>query len=400
MKYELIDSDGQVPELLARLNASTILGVDTEFVSEDCFRPELCLLQISTRDSVFLVDPKGLATIEPIWQHLLDPKHLVVVHAGREETLFAYRATDRPFTRLFDVQVAVGMIGGEYPAAYGKVLQKVLHESVSKGETRTDWRHRPLTDSQLEYAALDVLHLPALCDELSNELMKLDRMQWLNDELEERQAALVQFERAEGWSRLPGVQTLTGSELGIARQLWLWRNERAIRKNMPARRVLRDDLIIELARRGSSDAKRIAHVRGLHHQGFQRFIPELAKAIALGLSSEPPLAPWNGVAKLPRPPALLQQFLSAAMGYLCRQNRISPAIVGTTEDVGQLASYWLAKLNLPETDLSYPNLLKGWRGELVGRPLFDVFNGKKTLRVVKPSNEMPLALIDLSNPMP
>ena len=92
MKYELIDSDRQVPTLLAAMAGADLLGMDTEFVAEDRYRPELCLLQISTPEQVFLVDPSGITQLEPVWQALLDPRHKVVVHAGREEVLFAYRA--------------------------------------------------------------------------------------------------------------------------------------------------------------------------------------------------------------------------------------------------------------------------------------------------------------------
>jgi ribonuclease D len=390
--YVLIQSDRELTDLLDVLSESDLLGLDTEFISEDCYQPELCLLQISTRQSVYLIDPMSLNRLSELWNYLMRDDHVVVVHAGREEILFAYRATGRSFKRLFDVQVAVGMLGGEYPSSYGKLLQRYLGKTAPKGETRTDWRKRPLTRSQMEYAALDVLHLPVLYDLLRGQLEKADRLAWLEDELEQRQAALFEYERAEGWSRLPGIQNLSGHQLSVACELWRWRDQRAIRKNMPARRVLRDDLIIELAKRGSADPKKIAHVRGLHHTGLQRLIPEIASCISTGLKAELPPTAWEESARRARPPALLQQFLSAAMGYLCRTNRISPAIVGTSDDVGQLASYWLAGMQLSDNDPAFPNLLKGWRGRLIGQPLFEIYSGRQTLWVRQPGDEMPLSL--------
>jgi len=398
VNYALIENNQQIPELLEVLGQSELLGFDTEFVSEDCFRPELCLLQISTRHRVFLIDPTNLSDLDLIWKRLMDPQHLIVVHAGREEVLFAFRSTGQTFSRLFDIQVAVGMLGGEYPSSYGKLLQRYLGQTASKGETRTDWRRRPLTKAQLDYAAQDVLHLPELYDTLHEQLSSLQRTGWLENELKQRQSALVDYERAEGWTRLPGIQAMGGERLSVVRELWNWRNQRAMRKNMPARRVLRDDLIIELARRGTSDPKKISHLRGLHHAGFQRFLPEIAECIAAGLESQTPAIPWSSVSKLPRPPVLLQQFLTAAMSYLCRSNRISPAVVGTSDDVGQLASYWLGRLDLPESDLIYPNLLRGWRGELIGQPLYDIYSGRRTLWVQNPKEEMPLALCDVTQP--
>jgi ribonuclease D len=393
--YRLIEKDEQLPDLLDAINQASILGLDTEFVAEDCYRPELCLLQISTRDQVFVIDPQTISQTELVWQRMADPKHVVVVHAGREEFLFGYRALGRPCPQMFDVQVALGMLGGEYPASYGKLLQRVLGVNAPKGETRTDWRKRPLTKAQLDYAALDVLHLPLLYDKLSEQLIKLGRMQWLQNEIDQRQQALIRSEHSEGWWRMSGVQTLYGRHLAVARELWNWRNQRALQKNMPARRVLRDDLIVELARRGSADPNKIAHIRGLHHPGFQRFVPEIAECIERGLQAETPAAPWTSPSKLPRPPALLQQFLTAATAYLCRNENISPSIVATTDEVGRLASYWLEGITLPESDPEYPNLLRGWRAEMVGKPLYEIFSGKRTLWVQRPDDEMPLALCDV-----
>lgn len=392
--YKLIETDEQLPELMEAMERATVMGLDTEFVAEDCYRPELCLIQISTPDQVFVVDPISISQTDTIWKQLLNDKHTVVVHAGREEFLFGYRALGQP-CKMFDVQVALGMLGGEFPASYGKLLQRVLGVTAPKGETRTDWRKRPLTAAQLDYAALDVLHLPELYNKMSAELAILGRVQWLENEIEQRQQLLIRSEQSEGWWKISGAQTLYGKQLAIARELWSWRNQRAQMKNMPARRVLRDDLIIELAKRGSSDPKRIAHLRGLHHPGFQRFIPEIAECIERGLQGDVPSAPWTSVTKLPRPPVLLQQFLTASTAYLCRRDNISPAIVATTDDVGRLASFWLAKQPLEASDPEYPNLLKGWRAEMVGKPLFEIFSGKRTLWVQNPADEMPLALCDV-----
>lgn len=395
MNYRLINENDQLAGLIDVVSAADLVGMDTEFVAEDCYRPDLCLLQISTREDVFIVDPKRIDNLSTLWQLLVEPQRTVVVHAGREEILFAFRATGSVMPKLFDVQVAAGLLGGEYPASYGKLVQRVLSENVPKGETRTDWRKRPLTRAQLDYAALDVLHLPRLYDQLTGQLRGRERLEWLADELKRRQANLIDAQAQEGWYRMSGVQSLHGKQLSIVREIWRWRDKRAQSKDMPARRVLRDDLIVELARRGSADPKKISHIRGLHHAGFQRFIPEIANCISAGLAGQVPDTPWSGQAKRSRPPALLQQFLAAAMSYLCRSNSIAPAIVGTSDDVGKLASYWLEGQQLDESDDAYPNLLRGWRAEFVGDPLYHIFSGKRALRVQDPRNDMPLGLCDV-----
>jgi ribonuclease D len=252
VNYTLIKEDSQLPGLLADIERADVIGFDTEFVAEDCYRPDLCLIQISTRAEVFIVDPKTISELKPLWDALVSPTHTILVHAGREEILFAYRATGSTFPKLFDVQIALGLLGGEFPASYGKLLQRQLGQSLSKGETRTDWRKRPLSSAQLEYAALDVLHLPVLYDSLKEQLVAAGRNAWLDDEVARRQSNLICAQLREGWPRIGGVQSMHGRQLGVVRELWLWRERRAEQRNMPARRVLRDDLIVELARRGSA----------------------------------------------------------------------------------------------------------------------------------------------------
>jgi len=241
VNYRLVSTIDDLPELVAAIESADLVGMDTEFIAEDCYRPDLCLLQISTRSDVFIVDPRAIDDLSPIWQLFVDGGRTVVVHAGREEILFAYRSTGQSISTLFDVQLALGLLGGEFPASYGKLLQRILGETVAKGETRTDWRKRPLSSAQLDYAALDVLHLPQLHDALRDELAKLGRLEWLEDELIRRQANLIETQIQEGWHRMSGVQSLYGNQLGIVRELWTWRDQRAAQKNMPARRVLRDD---------------------------------------------------------------------------------------------------------------------------------------------------------------
>ncbi|GIW99797.1 MAG: ribonuclease D [Pirellulaceae bacterium] len=398
LEYMLIDDAQGFADALEVLQAAPSIAYDTEFVAEDCYQPDLCLVQLATRERVFLIDPKAGFSLDAVWNLLSDPERRVIVHAGREEILFVYRATGGIIPQLFDVQVAVGMMGGEYPASYGKLLQRELGIRAPKGETRTNWRTRPLTRSQLNYAALDVYHLHALYDRLAEQLREAGRDTWLHDELLMRQQRLVETQKQEGWIRLSGVQALSPEGLSIARELWRWRERRAQQKNLPPRRVLRDDLIVELARRGVSDPKKIAHVRGLHHQGFKRFLPEIAQCIERGLTAAPPAEmPWQRGTPRSRHASLLQQFLSAAMAYLCRSHRIAPGIVGSSDDVGKLIGYWLGDDGGEGPgQRPLPDLLKSWRGKLIGEPLERIFRGQQALRVGDPEAEMPLELCDVA----
>ena len=392
MKYCLIDNADQLPQVYSAIQSATVDGLDTEVVAEDCFRPDLCLVQVSTESSVFIVDTRASVELAEFWSLFVDPQRTVVVHSGREEILFVFRETGQTIPNLFDVQVALGILGGEYPASYANLLSRMLGINLDKGETRTDWRPLPLSADQLHYAALDVLDLPRLHAKLVKELESLGRLQWLSDDLERRQRELIETHLSEGWHRIGGVQSMRGRQLAIVRELWRWRERIAEQRDMPARRVLRDDLIVELAKRGSADPKKIASIRGLHHTGLQRMIPDLASSVAKGLAAEELHLPWSGNSKRNRPLPLLQQFLNAAMAYLCRCNKIAPSIVGTSDDVRELITYWLNEADGEQESL--PSLLVGWRGQLIGQPLHEIFLGRKALRVNNPLDDMPLVLCD------
>ncbi|MGN6546028.1 MAG: ribonuclease D [Aureliella sp.] len=394
LNYKLIEQQQQLPELIAAVAASSVIGFDTEFVAEDSFRPDLCLIQISTANEIFLLDPKGVKELDEFWALLVDPARKVIVHAGREETLFVYRATGKTMPGLFDIQLAVGILGGEYPASYGNLLNRVLGKVLEKGETRTDWRARPLSEAQLEYAALDVLHLPQLYRVIEQNLIDKNRLDWFQEEIVRRQTALIETQQREAWHRIGGVQSMRGRQLAVVRALWQWREQRAEQRNMPARRVLRDDLLLEVAKRSWTDPAKIATIRGLHHPGMQRLLPEMAACVSEGLASPEPVWPGQRTSKRARPPALLQQFLTAAMAYICRCNNIATAIVGTSDDVRDLIVYWLD--GGEEGGGEVPSLLLGWRGDLVGHPLHDIFIGRKALRVIDPLDDMPLGLCDTS----
>ena len=397
--YKLVEQQPQLDELMTAVSDSPIIGFDTEFVAEDSYRPDLCLLQVSTNNQIFLVDPKTVKLLDGFWELLIDPARRVIVHAGREETLFVYRATGKTMPGLFDIQLAVGILGGEYPASYGNLLNRVLGKVLDKGETRTDWRARPLSPSQLEYAALDVLHLPQLYKKLEQSLIDQERLGWFAEEMVRRQTALIESQQREAWHRIGGVQSMRGRQLAIVRALWKWRETRAETRNMPARRVLRDDLLLEIAKRAWTDPAKIATIRGLHHAGMQRLLPEMASCVTEGMDAPEPAWPGQRVSKRIRPPALLQQFLTAAMAYICRCHNIATAIVGTSDDVRDLIVYWMEDRQSQDPD-DMPSLLLGWRGELVGHALHDIYTGRKALRVLDPTDDMPLGLCDTTEELP
>jgi ribonuclease D len=386
VSYLNITSDQQLQQFCAGLADCAWIGFDTEFVSEHSYRPHLCLVQVITEGQMALIDAIELGDLQPFWQAIAAPGHETIVHAGRGEVEFCLRAVDKPPAELFDVQLAAGLIGIEYPAGFRTLIYKLLGETARKEETRTDWRRRPLSQRQIEYALDDVRYLPRLAEKLKSKLTRLGRRGWLEEEmrswLEEVQRALDQ----ERWRRVSGNSGLDRRSLALVRELWRWREAEAQRRNCPVRRVLRDDLIIELAKRQTADVKRIQAVRGLERGDLLRQIPKMAACMqrALTLSDEecPPQARHEPSPQL----SVLGQFLFSALGSLCRQAQLAPSLVGTPNDIRELIGYRTGH-GEPGTP---PRLARGWRAGIVGQLFDDLLAGRKSVRIADAASDSPL----------
>jgi ribonuclease D len=225
--HEEITTDRQLADYCERLARSKQIAMDTEFVSERTYRPVLCLVQVIADGQLALVDPLAVQDMTPFWQTLSTPGHETIVHAGRGELEFCLRAVEDPPTGLLDVQIAAGLAGIEFPASYGTLVSKLLDKQSGKAETRTDWRRRPLSLRQIEYALEDIRHLPAMRDRLVGRLTELGRLEWLAEEMaawqEEVRSAVFQ----ERWRRVSGNSGLSRRSLAVLRELWRWREAEA-----------------------------------------------------------------------------------------------------------------------------------------------------------------------------
>ena len=248
-----ISTQGGLLDYCNQLSEADWIAMDTEFVSEDSYRPELCLIQVAAPEGMAIIDTIAIDDATPFWKMLARGEHETIVHAGRGDIEFCLRdAGERP-KNLFDTQVAAGLVGIEYPIGLRNLILKVVGERSKKHETRTDWRRRPLSSRQIEYALDDVRHLREIADFIHGRLKELGRGEWLRDEMERWQEEVERSLHQERWRRLSGSSGMDRKSLALARELWRWREGEAERRNMPARRVLRDDLLVELAKRQTSD---------------------------------------------------------------------------------------------------------------------------------------------------
>jgi ribonuclease D len=388
VQYEHITSSQHLRDFCDSVAAAPIVAFDTEFVSEDSFLPELCLVQLAAAGQLAIVDPYEVPDLAPLWDFLTDPGRETLVHAGREEFRFIWKHTGKAPPNWFDVQIAAGLIGLEYPASYSTLSSKLIGKSIDKHETRTDWRRRPLTQRQLEYALLDVADLEAIRGVLRDRLRGLGRLNWLDDELAEWKRDLVEFETGERWRRIGGIAGFSPRGLAIVRELANWRDAEAERRNQPPRRILRDDLLIEIAKRQTADQKRIRAVRGMERGDLQRFLPKIAQCVERALAlKENELPRWTRNKSRPQL-NLLGQFLSTALGSICRRAEVAPSLAGTAQDVRDLIAYRLELGGFDNGDV--PTLARGWRAEVVGQVIDHLLAGDLAIRIGDPLDDEPL----------
>jgi ribonuclease D len=358
-------------------------------VSEETFEPVLCLIQVMTAERLAVIDPQAIPDLGPFWELVHDPALEVVMHAAGEDMRICLLRTGAIPRRVFDVQIAAGLVGYSYPLSLVNLVAQVLRISLPGSETRTDWRRRPLTPAQLRYALDDVRHLLDLADRLGGELRQLGREAWAEEEFAAFLSAVEDRADLERWRRLPGLHQLNRRGLETARRLSQWREDEARRLNRPMRQVLRDDLLVAIAKRQPASRRELEALRDFNRPGLlnksQAILGVLEQARAVSEDQLPEL----GQRPEDRPGAsTVASLLSAALAQLCIQNKVAGSLVANVSDLKHLIRWYLD--GRPDHDR--PALLRGWRDELCGELLLEVLEGRRTFRVVDPASEFPVAL--------
>ncbi len=391
MEYESISAIDDLRQFCDELADAPIIAFDTEFVSEDRYRPQLCLIQVAAGDRLAIIDPLAMHTTAPFWDLLVQPGRTVIAHAAREECRFCYQFTNQPIAGLFDTQLAAGFSGMEFPISLGNLVNRLTGKTLAKGESRTNWRHRPLSRDQLNYALQDVTDLEAMYWMQREAIEKLNRHAWLEEETEIRQQKVIKHETSENWRRVSGCAGMTPRQLEIIRHLWRWRDQRAATLDRPVRRVMRDDLMVELAKRGSADIKKIRNIRGMDWRGYSAHYDDISAAIQAALEVPDDQLPRRTRKSRGVISPMLSQFLSTSMACISRQNKLAPSIVGNADDVKEVLGFELD----PKEGDKIPSLLTGWRGEIIGKTFRKLLSGHAAIRVADVRKEQPLEFVEL-----
>jgi len=389
MTERLIVDQGEFEAFCEHARERRLVGFDSEFVAEYTYSPELCLLQFATEDRVVGVDPYSVADLSSWWDIMADPAVTVVAHGSQAEIRFCLEHSGKRPTNLVDVQLAEALRSRSYPLAFDSLVARVLGRRTKGKETRTDWRQRPLTAKQLDYALEDVEPLLKLWEVQQKSLRKRGRYDWAIAEFERMVDDIDADLKRPAWHRLPSLHRLSPREFAAAIELADWREREAKAKNRPIRKLLRDDLIVELARRQPKTLQDLGATRDMNRGDYRRYFEDMLACLnrVRDLPKE----------SLPKPPEadrpdtnpdehVLGQLLGIALSSLCAERDVARTLVGTSADLRHLVRWHL----YGEKNGDTPKLARGWRADLCGDLLTDVVDGKIAMRVADPESDHPL----------
>ncbi len=389
MQSKIIETDDEFQELCDHIRSEQLVGFDTEFVSDNTYRPALGLLQFATRSRSAVVDPLAVTDLTPWWEIMADDQTTVVVHGGQAEIRFCLQLLGSPPRRLFDIQLAEGFRGRSYPLSYSAIVRRVINCGVDGSQTRTDWTRRPLSDAQLRYAVEDVEHLIKIYESQSAWLEKHGRLGWATSELSRLIDDIETDEAAAPWERLPGIHKLNRRELAVLHRLAVWREETASQQNRPVRRIMRDDLLVDLARRQPRTEKQALATRDLNRREYRRHMQQVVEVIqaAQDISeSELPERRRSRREDASSEEQVVAKLLALSLSNRCAELNVAYTLVATNRDLLELVRYH----RLGERNGAVPRMLDGWREELFGGLLRDVMDGKIAFRVAPRGSAAPL----------
>lgn len=366
MTIQFVNTQAGLETLCQQLVDSDWLAVDTEFHREKTYFPQLCLIQVANHDVIACVDPIAIEDLSPLMALFYSDDTTIVFHAARQDLeLFFLMQNDLP-PRVFDTQLAATVLGYGDQIGYGNLVKQCLGVELDKGQARTDWRQRPLSDAQIEYAADDVRYLRQVYLQLLDELQRTGRMEWLSDDF----AALTsketyQEDPQQSWLRVKGAGRLKSQQLVILQELGAWREKRAVELDLPRRWILKDDVMLDLARFTPMTLDAMKKIRGFEARDIDRYGKTIIKVITA--AKDIPKEKWP---VLKRPSALSNQqeaLIDALMALLrksCDEQSITPSAVATRKDIEALVRGQECAL------------LHGWRYKIIGHTLQAFMQGK------------------------
>lgn len=368
-----VNTQAKLNNFLAQAKSCDIVCLDTEFIREKTYYPQLCLIQAQTRGETFIIDPYEIDDIKALASLFEDENVVKVFHAADQDIELLYQETGSIPNPIFDTQIAASIVSGINQPGLANLLKNTLSIKIDKSEGFTDWTMRPLTDKQINYAAEDVAYLPKLYDYQISKLKELGRESWLKSEFESlTDISKLKNDPYERFIHLKSASHLTQRELCLAREVAAWREKVAMKKNVPRRWVLSDEQVCEICKRDPMYIEELFVIRGVRNlisiRDAREILHCLEKARKVNKDSWPVISGSNTNEVSVTETVYL---MNALLRLRAKENGISPLVLASSELLTDLA----------RGKHDGNKLLSGWRKEVVGDELLDILNGKIALSV-------------------
>ncbi len=367
-----IKTQDEFEQLIEDLKSSEILAIDTEFLREKNYYPKLCLIQINNGEIQALVDSITIHDLTSLADLLTDEKIMKIFHAGSQDVEVLYYATGVSPWPVFDTQLAASLLGYPLQVGYGPLVQSICGVKLAKADSYSDWSKRPLTKSQISYALDDVVYLPSVYKKLRAQLEEKGRLHWLDEDFRYlTDVSRFETDPRKMWRKLKRITSLNRKQLAIARELAAWREEDARARDLPRKRILSDEIIVEISRKAPRAKEQIMTIRGaenLNKRTINKALACVRTALALPPDEYPQLATYpRGEVKLDG----VVNLMAAIVELRAHQNDVATPALASKDELTRLA-------HGHHDDI---DVLKGWRFEMVGKELLDLLDGKLSVRV-------------------
>jgi len=360
-------------ETCARLARHPFVTVDTEFLRESTYYPKLCVLQMASLDEAVVVDALAPGIeLGPLFGLLANPAVVKVFHAARQDVEICWHEAQLIPAPLFDTQVAAMVLGYGDSISYDQLVHRITGDSLDKSSRFTDWTRRPLSEAQIAYAVSDVTHLRDVYLKLSADLERQGRTEWLHDEMRVLTSPdTYRMEPEHAWERLK-TRVRKPRDLAVLIEVAAWREREAQTRDVPRSRVLKDEVVGDIAIQAPTTVERLAALRSLP-KGFERskWGEAIVAAVKRGLARDPKTLPRLDRAKPAVNGQATVELLKVLLRMTSEKHGVAAKVIATVDDLDRIAA----------DDHADVPALSGWRRELFGEKALALKHGKLALAV-------------------
>ena len=370
---ELITTSPELAAACARFARQPYVTVDTEFLRETTYYPLLCVAQIASADEAIVIDTlaPGL-DLKPFFDLMANERVLKVFHAARQDIEIVWHMANLIPHPVFDTQVAAMVLGYGDSISYDQLVQRITGDQLDKSNRFTDWSRRPLSDAQISYAASDVTHLRDVYLSLKTGLEQRGRIEWVGEEMEILTSPdTYRAEPEKAWQRLK-TRVRKPKDLAVLIEVAAWREREAQSRDVPRGRVLKDDVLGDIATQAPTTLERLAHLRSLP-KGFERsrWGQDVVDAVTRGLARDPKTLPQLERPRQNNNGSAIVELLKVLLRMTSEQNGVAAKVIATVDDLEAIAA----------DDRAEVAAMHGWRREMFGDKALDLKHGKLGLAI-------------------